>query len=651
MNAVLQAALEAAARGWYVLPCKPLSKEPAIAAWQKAASRDPAKLREWFADHPERNLAFIPGKAGILTVDVDPGAVYDLPPTRLRTKTPRGMHHHYALAWGEEVRPSASKVAEHVDARSSDSYALIPPSRTPEGVYQWAHEVETWPPPTEFPKPAYRPDTLIEATGKARERTDSLSAEREPPPGVLEDDPINIARYTTWLLRDARPSIEGQGGNNALAAAAAMGASYALSEDEVVHLLVEHFNPRCDPPWEPEHIEKHGGSGYRSASSRFGNMASKNPKAIGFKDVTRSERSSEDPWRTMADIMGLAPPRQWLIENWIPLGGATFLYGPGAIGKTTLVGQLALAVARGATFLGLPVRPMPVLMVTAEEAEEEMHRRFEKQGRRADDAVTFGSFRGWDTVLHPPFRGPTYDEDTPFYRMIEDKLALMPAGPKLLILDNLNYIYHGDYYAAGEITRFLNHYLHRLLAAHEATGLVLAHPSESQRQSGDGGYGGVQWSNGVRARLYFEKHMTKPQRRGDKPQPIGHQRVLSSKKNNYAASGDGIILDWDDWKFAPVASTTTATSIGFKPVVVGGTHTQVLPGDEVVRAAVEEVLQRTMQDYSTRQLATDVSHLLGTRDHQISVEMMRKVFLPRLQATGHPAYRAVEGRGKWRAAT
>lgn len=50
------------------------------------------------------------------------------------------------------------------------------------------------------------------------------------------------------------------------------------------------------------------------------------------------------------------PERQWLVENWIPWGCVTALYGDGGTGKSLLAQQLLTSVATGTPFLGLPVR-------------------------------------------------------------------------------------------------------------------------------------------------------------------------------------------------------------------------------------------------------------------------------------------------------
>jgi hypothetical protein len=67
-------------------------------------------------------------------------------------------------------------------------------------------------------------------------------------------------------------------------------------------------------------------------------------------------------------LAGVAvPARQWIVPDWIPVGVATGLYGPGGLGKSLLAQQLITAVAIGGHWLGLPVMPVRSLAVFCED--------------------------------------------------------------------------------------------------------------------------------------------------------------------------------------------------------------------------------------------------------------------------------------------
>src|SRR5262249_52692808 len=73
-----------------------------------------------------------------------------------------------------------------------------------------------------------------------------------------------------------------------------------------------------------------------------------------------------------------APPQEWIIETWVPRGEVTMLAGDGGGGKSTLMLQLSTACAIGGAWLGLKATTCNVLYLSAEDPEDELHRRLER---------------------------------------------------------------------------------------------------------------------------------------------------------------------------------------------------------------------------------------------------------------------------------
>lgn len=71
MNKMLIAALQYAEMGWYVLPIRPKSKIPLISSWQKDASNDPEKIKEWWNKYPDANIGINCGLSGFFVIDID----------------------------------------------------------------------------------------------------------------------------------------------------------------------------------------------------------------------------------------------------------------------------------------------------------------------------------------------------------------------------------------------------------------------------------------------------------------------------------------------------------------------------------------------------------------------------------------------------
>lgn len=87
-------------------------------------------------------------------------------------------------------------------------------------------------------------------------------------------------RYIQYL-KSAPIAVEGQAGDKATFATAAYGHDLGLHPDSVLELLLEHYNPNCEPPWEPEALKKKVYNAYQYTE---GNLGHTNPQII-FKDV------------------------------------------------------------------------------------------------------------------------------------------------------------------------------------------------------------------------------------------------------------------------------------------------------------------------------------------------------------------------------
>ena len=99
------------------------------------------------------------------------------------------------------------------------------------------------------------------------------------------------------------------------------------------------------------------------------------------------------------------PARQWLVDGLIPSGTVSLLGGDGGTGKSLLALQLAVAVATGGAWLGLPVTSGRAIYISAEDDHDELHRRLSDitcaEGvTLADlDNLTVRSLAGEDALL------------------------------------------------------------------------------------------------------------------------------------------------------------------------------------------------------------------------------------------------------------
>jgi hypothetical protein len=129
------------------------------------------------------------------------------------------------------LSPETTAAAE----RSAGSYVLLPPSRSRHGLYTWGC--------TGREERAYRTDELANATRAEARRSDSDTNTWTIEP----DQQRHIEDAIDWLKYDAQIAVQGMGGEGWAFATAAYMESLGLSEEIVMDMMSEHWNPLCGP--------------------------------------------------------------------------------------------------------------------------------------------------------------------------------------------------------------------------------------------------------------------------------------------------------------------------------------------------------------------------------------------------------------------
>jgi len=170
-SALLRAALDAAERGWPVIPLRPRSKVPALhgerrcpgtgdcadghRTFEQRATTDPARIERCWSTGPF-NVGIATGPAGLLVVDLDTLKPKDkegtpdgaanfralceragqtAPATR-RIRTPSGGEHlYFAAPSGVRFTNTTGTLTPKVDTRAWGGQAVAPGSMTPQGAY------------------------------------------------------------------------------------------------------------------------------------------------------------------------------------------------------------------------------------------------------------------------------------------------------------------------------------------------------------------------------------------------------------------------------------------------------------------------------------------------------------------------------------
>lgn len=294
------------------------------------------------------------------------------------------------------------------------------------------------------------------------------------------------------------------------------------------------------PTWSPD-----------AAPEVFG----KSPPNNGADALRRSNGAAPaqtpNPFDALVNPAHLAgiepPPRQWIVNEWLPRGTATLLPGPGGIGKSLLAQQLQTATALGASFLGLDTTPCKSLAFYCEDDADELHRRgnsicyhYSAQMSDLGDIRWQGRF-GKENVL------ATFEDGllkvTPFFDFIVE--AMERTGSELLILDNVAKLFGGNENDRSQVTQFVNK-IGEIAVRFNAAVLLLAHPGKSETGLTSQYSGSTAWDASVRSRWMLER--PKPDADQD-PKELSDLRILRKGKANYSTIGDEIALKWEKGAF------------------------------------------------------------------------------------------------------
>lgn len=227
-------------------------KAPIDKRWQLLPCRSPQQLR---ATHRTGlNLGIHTGhvtgaRLHLVAVDWDdePALLWclgHLPPTPLAAMSRKGGHFYYLRPSTLHV-PSRAKVGGMaLEVRADGGNIVAPPSIHPGGtVYRWVRPPES----VELLKlPVYRCEWLPAPPPAAPVSVPVLTASA----GGAE--PLRRARAYT---RGVPGAVSGQGGSLAtFKLAVALVRGFALPEEQALGVLLEDFNPRCEPPWSEEEL-------------------------------------------------------------------------------------------------------------------------------------------------------------------------------------------------------------------------------------------------------------------------------------------------------------------------------------------------------------------------------------------------------------
>jgi RecA-family ATPase len=246
--------------------------------------------------------------------------------------------------------------------------------------------------------------------------------------------------------------------------------------------------------------------------------------------------------------------REWGVRDRFPRRNVALLSGEGAIGKSILLLQLAVAHVLARDWLRSMPEQGPALLVNCEDEGDELVRRLRPildshHAKFADVAADLYAFSlaDRDPLLAVPDRRSGRMLPTPLYaKLLEKAQAVQPI---CTVIDNVADVFGGNEIDRSQVRQFVT--LMRQIAI-AANGYVImsAHPSLTGISSKSGLSGSTQWHNSMRARAY----MRLIAENGD--QNTTGTRVLEFMKSNYSALSEQVELHWSNGLYLPVRTPT-----------------------------------------------------------------------------------------------
>lgn len=269
-------AINLARRGLKVFKLLPDGKTPAVFSFSKIATADLQLVHDNWTDP----LLDIPsyfnigisthyfGDEALLVLDVDNKDGKNgsdtllalelegktLPKTFTQSTPTGGFHYFYKVK--KPLSNTVGKLGPGLDTRSHGGYVVGAGSIVPAGEYKIIEDVDIAP----------APSWLVESLREVKEK--------KTPKTKLK---INQKRARTqgkkFLLEDAPIAIEGEGGDHTTFKVCTRLKDIGLTPENALELLLEHYNPKCQPPWDVDHLKDKVHNAYSYGQNEIGSSS------------------------------------------------------------------------------------------------------------------------------------------------------------------------------------------------------------------------------------------------------------------------------------------------------------------------------------------------------------------------------------------
>lgn len=348
MEEILNAALDYAARGWPVFPCKPRGKDPLTAHGFKDASTDPKQIKDWWTKWPEANVAIRTGeisKLYVIDLDIKPDAGKygdeeldawceeqgGLWIESLTVETGGGGKHLYftsSTSYG-----CKTGVLPAVDIRGEGGYVIAPPS-----VHENGREY-IWDIPDDN-------DVIV-------------SLEEDSDAKMFFDEAFKDKKQGTAF--EIPESIPQGSRNDTIFKLASSLQEKGLSDSAILAAVHSENEARCHPPLSDREIEKIVESALKyPKGQRLIETKPEPKKPETFQGLRKATDLMEEDIPQPIVFVGVGDEIPFLVE------GVCILSAKPKLGKSWLALQLCDAISKGDPILGYKTKKCSTLYLDLE---------------------------------------------------------------------------------------------------------------------------------------------------------------------------------------------------------------------------------------------------------------------------------------------
>jgi Bifunctional DNA primase/polymerase, N-terminal/Protein of unknown function (DUF3987) len=330
----IDAAREYLARGWYPVPIPPGLKRAVLKDWPSLRLQE-AGLPKYFK--ADSNIGLILGEPSGWLVDVDLDceeavelADQYLPSTAAITGRPGAPRsHRWYIA-------KDAKTQKHIDSntkkmivelRSTGTQTVVGPSIHPDDHDRY--DVLTGE-PAEVPAAMLSACVAALATAVEERRygtaiTPQKNVALDVEPRTYSTD-LDVEARAIAYLDKMSPAISGQAGHNATyTAATALVHGFGIPPERALAILLNHYNPRCEPPWNNKELQHKVKEAANKPHSR---------PFCWLRDAERERPMPEE--HPGVDISGIVAPSSLHAKKPQDSPTTTVAQDPGAISESML---------------------------------------------------------------------------------------------------------------------------------------------------------------------------------------------------------------------------------------------------------------------------------------------------------------------------